>query len=729
MEQAKPSDPDDLLMRMTLGEFFGKMGYSHYFIHYYVLPVCGAIWSCPTNTALEFPAYFILSFMKNHHLLQVFDRPRWSTVSGRSREYVKKVSAPFADKIHLNTPIAEANRLPFVQIELIDSSKVSQGVYDKVIFACHAPEALKIAKGSLAQEQAEYLSKFDYVDNDIWLHQDAKLLPANKSVWSSWNFLGDNQDKVCVSYLLNMLQNIPYGSNGLPTIVTLNPPSDKYPTVGVFDRFSMAHPVPTTASARAQFDTPKIQGLHDLYFAGAYQGFGFHEDGAKAGMEAAYALLNTPWAAIPNHPRFLTSISQRAAQVMVHRFFSSFIKYGRLQISELGGDIHIFGDGIGPHCNITLTSPKFYTNILMRYDLGVADSYVDGIMRTPDLKQFIELIIHNRDSYSEANGGKVGYLFSSLLSLSLSYIDHNYLKRNSTKQTRKNISAHYDLGNEFFKIILDKSMTYSCGIYRNPTDSLYEAQMNKIQNLVSKARVRGSDRVLEIGFGWGSLSIYLAKKIGCKVTGLSLSSEQKKYAESLVEKEGLSHLINYELIDYRLFNPTEKYNRILSCEMLEAVGHEFFGAFFSSCQRLMKPDGIMVIQVITVPDNRYDEYRNGVDFIQEYIFPGGLCPSLSALTEAMKKDSDLMVEHIENIGPHYATTLDAWCKNMMDNVDKLPGLGMGIDDRFIRIWEYYFRYCEAGFATRTLSVLQIVFTRPNNSNLNLPLTEELLDSA
>jgi len=314
--------------------------------------------------------------------------------------------------------------------------------------------------------------------------------------------------------------------------------------------------------------------------------------------------------------------------------------------------------------------------------------------------------------------------------------------------------------------------------------------MNKLESLVSKARVGPNDHLLEIGCGWGALSLYAAKKTGCRVTGITVSEQQLKYCRNLLRREAehdrsLAGRVNFELVDYRVFaraNP-RAFTRIISCEMLEAVGHEFLGDFFRSCDRLLTLDGLLVVQVITFPDHRYDTYRTSLDFIREYIFPGGLCPSNTALTVAMRKNSTFMVENLENIGPHYATTLAIWRERFWeflrrrqaeelgissspvssssssssssikhkhnstsgnigdlkrsseDGGESKPGVKPSLavlddegnelprgrdptrDDHFVRMWHYYFIYCEAAFATRTLSVLQIVYSRTNNSSL------------
>ncbi|MCL4149443.1 UNVERIFIED_CONTAM: hypothetical protein GTU68_022526 [Idotea baltica] len=256
-------------------------------------------------------------------------------------------------------------------------------------------------------------------------------------------------------------------------------------------------------------------------------------------------------------------------------------------------------------------------------------------------------------------------------------------------------------------------MVYSCAYFPNEESELEEAQQAKIDRLIEKAQLKESDTVLEIGCGWGAFAITAAKRIGCHVTGITLSQEQKTYAERRIAEEGLEDLVSIELRDYR--EVTGSFDKIVSIEMLEAVGHRYFASFFATLERVLKPNGLVALQVITFPDARYDSYRRGADWIQKYIFPGGICPSLTALSESMKSNSEFVVEELENIGVHYARTLEIWRQRFFEKTDRVKELGF--DSRFIRIWEYYLCYCEAGFRTRTIGTLQLVLTRPKNDDL------------
>uniref|UniRef100_A0A804HTR5 Cyclopropane-fatty-acyl-phospholipid synthase n=1 Tax=Musa acuminata subsp. malaccensis TaxID=214687 RepID=A0A804HTR5_MUSAM len=285
-------------------------------------------------------------------------------------------------------------------------------------------------------------------------------------------------------------------------------------------------------------------------------------------------------------------------------------------------------------------------------------------------------------------------------------------RRNTTTQARQNISRHYDLSNDFFSLVLDETMTYSSAIFKTEHEDLKIAQLRKISLLIEKAQINDKHEVLEIGCGWGSLAIEVVKQTGCRYTGITLSDEQLKYAKRSAKEAGLEDHINFMLIDYRQLPNYHKYDRIISCEMIEEVGHEYMEQFFGCCESLLAEDGIFVLQFISIPDERYDEYRRSSDFIKEYIFPGGCLPSLSRITTAMATSSRFCIEHLENIGIHYYQTLRCWRNNFFANKEKI--LALGFDEKFFRTWEYYFMYRAAGFKSCTLGDYQIVFSRPGN---------------
>jgi cyclopropane-fatty-acyl-phospholipid synthase len=272
---------------------------------------------------------------------------------------------------------------------------------------------------------------------------------------------------------------------------------------------------------------------------------------------------------------------------------------------------------------------------------------------------------------------------------------------------------HYDLGNEFFRTFLDESMTYSSAYFVRPGMPLAEAQSAKYDRLCRALRLRPTDHVLEIGTGWGGFAIHATRAYGCRVTTITISREQHALATERVAAAGLADRIDVQLRDYRDAHGT--YDKIVSIEMLEAVGHRYFEAFFAQCERLLAPNGVLGLQVITCPDSRYDQLRTGVDWIQKHIFPGTLLPSVARLTRAVNRTGTMSLFSLEDMGLHYAETLRQWRTNFNRATGEI--LRLGFDRRFLRTWNYYFSYCEAAFASRNISVAQMVFTRPNNTSL------------
>lgn len=539
------------------------------------------------------------------------------------------------------------------------------------------------------------------------------------AAWSAWNFLGTVDTKVCVTYWLNILQNIE--GTGLPYLVTLNPPCTPEHTLL---QWSTGHPVPSVAASKASSLLHHIQGKRGIWFCGAYQGYGFHEDGLEAGKIAAENLLNRSCTILENPKHMVPSWTECGARILVTRFLKGFIATGCLILLEEGGTIFTF-EGMEKSCSLKLAirvhSPNFYWKVATEADLGLADAYINGeisfVDKNDGLLNLFMIFIANRDlkarvSRSSYKRGWWTPLFLTAGLASAKYFFQHLSRQNTLTQARRNISRHYDLSNELFSLFLDETMTYSCAIFKTEDEDLKIAQMRKISLLIEKARIRKEHQVLEIGCGWGSLAIELVKRTGCKYTGITLSEEQLRYAESKVKEAGLQDHIRLLLCDYRQLPDTVKYDRIISCEMLEAVGHEFMEKFFNSCELALAENGILVLQFISIPDERYDEYRQSSDFIKEYIFPGGCLPSLSRVTSAMAAASRLCVEHLENLGIHYYKTLRCWRTNFLENKSKI--LALGFDEKFIRTWEYYFDYCGAGFKTCTLGNYQVVFSRPGN---------------
>jgi cyclopropane-fatty-acyl-phospholipid synthase len=287
------------------------------------------------------------------------------------------------------------------------------------------------------------------------------------------------------------------------------------------------------------------------------------------------------------------------------------------------------------------------------------------------------------------------------------------LNHNSRATSRRNISFHYDLGNDFYKLFLDPTMTYSSALFTTPGQTLEQAQTAKYDRLCRLLKLQPGEHVLEIGSGWGGFSLHAAKSYGCKITTVTISQEQFKFARELFQKENLADRIDIRLQDYRLL--TGKFDKIVSIEMLEAVGDEYLETYFAKCHGLLKPDGLLALQMITCPDSRHDALRKNVDWIQKHIFPGSLLLSVHRVNEALRSTGDLFLHDLKDLGLSYAETLKRW--RIAFNQNEAAARTMQFDTRFIRKWNYYLSYCEAAFAMRNISVVQAVYTRPNNSTL------------
>ncbi|XP_040987745.1 cyclopropane mycolic acid synthase 1-like isoform X5 [Juglans microcarpa x Juglans regia] len=444
-------------------------------------------------------------------------------------------------------------------------------------------------------------------------------------------------------------------------------------------------------------------------------------------MAAAHDSLPSESGALLSKPKQVLvrpSMMEAGARLFVTRFLQTYVSSGCLTLLEEDGTTFYF-QGERRNCSLKIVlkvhSPQFYWKVMTRADLGLADAYIDGDISFTDknegLLNLFMILIDSRESNSSVSRSKsrrgwwTPLLFTAGIA-SAKYFFKHLLRQNTLTQGRRNISRHYDLSNELFALFLDETMTYSSAVFKKEDEDLKVAQLRKISILIEKARIDKKRRVLDIGCGWGSFAIEVVKQTWCKYTGITLSEAQLKYAEKKVKNAGLQDHIRLLLCDYRQVPDTYKYDRIISCEMIEHVGHEFMEEFFGCCESLLSEDGILVLQFSSMPDERYDEHKKSSDFIKEYIFPGACIPSLSRITSAMASASRLSVEHLENIGNHYYQTLQCWRKKLMENQSKIVALGF--DEKFIRTWEYYFEYCAAGFKSRTLGDYQIVFTRPGN---------------
>ena len=392
-------------------------------------------------------------------------------------------------------------------------------------------------------------------------------------------------------------------------------------------------------------------------------------------------------------------------------FFSK-IKIGTLEVIFKDKTTKLYGEkNLEDKITLEIYNNRFFIKTVLYGDIGFAESFIDRDFETSNLTKLIELALLNAKYLGTTSENEKNKLIN--LMPFFNRFKHS-LRRNSKTNARKNISAHYDLSNDFYKLMLDKTMMYSSAVFENKDQDLYDAQKNKLEKLSSKLNIKDGSKVLEIGSGWGAMAIHLAKDKKCDVTTVTLSVEQKKLCKERFKKEGIEDKIDILLKDYR--DLKGEFDAIIAVEMFEAVGREYFHIFFKKCQELLKPSGVLVLQVITIPDQRYKAYSKGSDFIQKYIFPGGHLPSILKLLETTSKHTRLNLNHLEEFTEHYAKTLNIWHENFENNLDEVKKLGF--DDYFIRMWKMYLNYCEAGFLTRNINLHQLVFTRDQNIYLN-----------
>jgi cyclopropane-fatty-acyl-phospholipid synthase len=724
---------------MTLGAYLTKHKYSKSFIDNYILPMCAAVWSVPSSTVLNFPITMLVRFWVNHHLLDITQRPVWRVVKGRSRTYAERVVSELPD-VRVSTPVQQIKSLGAsgpVQIE----AKDGVALYDAVVCATHSDTTLKMLSSSVdsntgLEETLDVLRGIPYSENDVWLHTDPSLMPRDRKAWASWNCLTGSapeaQDRaVCVSYWVNSLQSLPTSAPDL--FVTLNPVHE--PAEGtVHRRLKLAHPIFGPESVSSQARVPQVQGKGGIYLAGAWCGYGFHEDGIKSAVEAVTRMGATiPWVPRTTSPKL--SWVDSAAITMFDKFAKASVTTGRLRLILPTGTELCYGEpapaplvegqewrGRPPlDVIVRIYNTSFFRKVITRHDTGLGESYMDGdfevisgIDGSGDLGSLIAVVTANAHNIEDKRG--VLGIFNKLGDRALA-LAHR-ARSNTVTGSRKNIEEHYDAGNDMYKLFLDESMTYSCGIWDTSLSpgagitgvapDLKTSQYNKLDALIAKADLKPEHHVLEIGCGWGSFAMRAAATTGCHVTGLTLSKEQLAEANARVKAAGLEDKVTLLFCDYRDVPGLGTYDRVVSCEMIEAVGHEHLRAYFMTVGAALKPGGRAVLQVIAEPDERYEAYCNSSDFIREHIFPGGHLPSVGVCVESAR-GTGLTVHGCEDIGPDYAVTLRAWRKTWEEK--KADVLNLGYSEKFWRKYQFYFAYCEGGFDAKYIHTFQMTWVK------------------
>ena len=430
-------------------------------------------------------------------------------------------------------------------------------------------------------------------------------------------------------------------------------------------------------------------------------------------MSSPLETTATPTDLVPVAGSTPASFLQRA----VLGAFSS-MKRGRLQMELPNGEVRDFGEpdvaakfvapGVSNTAFIRVRRPAFFNKSALYGDIGFAESYIDGDWETPDLNSVLGWFLLNLEHAPTLSGSQKAKSLAVNLLRAGNRLGH-LLRPNTRAKAQENIRAHYDLSNEFFSLWLDPSMMYSGALWTG-AKTLEQAQAAKNDALCKKLHLKPTDHVLEIGTGWGGWSLHAARHYGCRITTLTISKQQYDLAKEKIAAAGLEDRVEVQLQDYR--DVGGQFDKIVSIEMLEAVGHKYLADYAAVCGRVLKPDGLIALQFITCPDSRYDQFRNGVDFIQKHIFPGSLLLSVNRLNTLFAERGGFVLHGLEDMGRDYVRTLQAWRDLFHAKLDRVRALGF--DERFIRKWNYYFCYCETAFSMRNISVVQTVHTRPNN---------------
>ena len=394
-------------------------------------------------------------------------------------------------------------------------------------------------------------------------------------------------------------------------------------------------------------------------------------------------------------------ILDKVARKIILGYFKE-IKEGQITVKE-NSDHMVFGE-VTPKfpvkATIEVQNSRMYMDIAAKGLNGSADAFIKGWWTCDNLTNLVRIFTRNRDT---ANKFESGIANLAIWALKLSHS----CRRNNLKESLRNIHAHYDLGNEFFSTFLDDTRMYSCAIFTKPESSLHEASITKIDRICKKLNLSPADHLLEIGTGWGGFALYAAKNYGCRITSTTISQEQFIFSENLIKKNGLQDQVTILKKDFRELEG--QFDKLVSIEMIEAIGHRLYKTFFQKCGQLLKPEGLLAIQAITITDNLFHESKDFIDFIKQYIFPGSCIPSISALCSAASS-SDIKLFHLEDITPHYARTLKEWRTNFLQNKSRVKNLGF--TNPFIRLWLFYLCYCEGGFIERQIGNVQMVFTKP-----------------
>eukprot|EP00667_Euglena_gracilis_P000649 EG_transcript_649 len=756
---------DPAYAAMTMKDYLRKHNYCNRFMTSYIGPMLSAIWSVPGSTALEMPIRSVVQFYVNHHLMStVTPRPTWRVVRGRSHKYVEAIIQRLSD-VKSGVEITAAKR-DASGVTLTDING-NQYRHSAVIFATHAPDTLRILGEDAREDERAVLGGVRYQDNLCVLHNDPAYMPSDPRVWASWNFIGDwtgpassteergnskgSEASVCCTYWLNRLQNLP--STLGHRFVTLNP-HKPVPPSAVMGQWVMAHPVLDHIAVVSQELLPSIQGKYRTYYAGAWTRYGFHEDGILSAVNVATLMgAKMPWK-VTFTPDPVPSIPSYVGFHLFNAFAKSAIQKGHLRLLLPDGAERRYGPPASPLQAICrVWDWQFFPKLASGSDIALGEAFMADLFDTDgEASRFADVLIANQNHFMEKLWmlGPINYIMETL-----NWLNHLLLVRNTLSLAAANIKAHYDQGNDMFRTFMDKSMLYSSGLHwetdaeeeewlwgskrdaelrTEEGDGLYDAQLRKLDAILSAAEIKPGNLVLEVGCGWGECAIRGVTQYRCKWVGLTLSHEQKVEADARVKKLGLEDAITILVMDYRNLldhYPPGSFDAIVSIEMMEAIGHSNFDNFFRTMQRALKPGGKLMVQVITLPHERYAAYCKSSDFIRKHIFPGGHLPSVETLKEFSTKNG-LVLDQCRDIGPHYTVTLRAWRTRFVEQYDRV--IELGYDRTFIRKFIWYFAICESSFRAKMIGNHHLRWAKPASGPVDptagsSPLKRSLKDAS
>ena len=678
----------------TLRQFCADHGYGEAFMQSYMVPFCACVWSRSPEESLDMRTTHFLRFMDNHSMLSVFSRLQWKTPRHRSSDYVSRVVNH--DNVRVKAGVAVRAVVASVKggdgVEVVFDDDTRPERFDAVILATHADQAAAILPET--DPRREQLLGVPYTPNRVVVHRDPSVMPQCGACWSTRTSRRTTKGAVACTYWPSSLQGVPDPN----VFVTLNPARE---LAGVVHDIQMRHPQLTWGQA-LQLQAPPGCPVH---VCGAYEGFGFHEDGHVSGLRAANELLES--AGLPGRTvhRPISGAPSAAADVFC-RTLSDGVRVGRLWVQVPGRGMVRCGQPAsevqGAAVTLKIHDPSFFNMLAQQGDLGFANAFMAGFVTTDDLTALMCVLLDNRKNLqgSAVTLSNAPYLLRAAVA--------HWMRANTIAGSQANIRAHYDLSNDMFRLFLDPTMTYSCALFGQAgTDDLETAQKRKYARLIDSAEITASDHVLEIGCGWGWCAVQMVRTTGCRVTGLTLSRDQLAFAQDLVRREKLEDRIELLEMDYR--HAAERFagsfDKVVSIEMIEAVGKENLPTYFACISKSLKPGGTAALQAISLCEDQYEAYcRGDPDFIQQYIFPGGHCPALSQIVTTAAS-SNLTIDTVYDMRSDYAKTLRCWDDAFM--AKRRQVLALGFDERFVRMFHYYFCYCEAGFMKKNIYLYQL----------------------